>query len=131
MVELLLAVAILAFVFAGAMTLVARGFGVMDDSRLNTLAGQVLQSEMETLRLLNWAELSALAASETFSAEAEFAEAGFNRFTCTREIEADGTSMKKVTLTATWDSTNGQRRERSYVTFISQDGLNDYYVRSF
>jgi predicted signal transduction protein with EAL and GGDEF domain len=131
MVELLLAVTVLALVFASSVSLLAMGFRTLDDSRLNTLAAQVLQSEMENLRLMNWDQLGDLPARETFAAEADFASAGFERFSCAREIAAENANLKKITLTAAWNSTGGQTRERTYVTYIGRDGLNDYYYRSF
>lgn len=127
MVELLLAVTVLALVFASSVSLLAMGFRTLDDARLNTLAAQVLQSEMENLRLMNWAEIKELDASEKFAAEADFLAAGFDRFSCTREIAVESATLRMITLTAVWTSTGGQSRERTYVTYIGQDGLNDYY----
>jgi len=131
LIELMIAVMILGLVFASSMTLMAMGFQVLDDSRLNTLASQVLQSEMENLRLKNWLELSALPDHESFTPDLNVDGTGFERFSCTRDIEADGANLKKITLTATWSATRGQTRERRYVTFIGKDGLNDFYYRRF
>ncbi len=133
LVELVLAVAIVALVFASAMTLMGRGFQVLDDARLDTLASQVLQSEMEDLRLKNWSEITALLSSEDFTPDNGFATTSFSRFTCTRTVETvvDNDHLRKITLVATWHTTSGRARECRYLTFIGEEGLNDYYYRSF
>jgi hypothetical protein len=58
------------------------------------------------------------------------ASAAFNRFTCTRSVQAASfTDVKLVTLTVDWTSTSGQAKRLRYYTLIGKGGLNDYFYR--
>jgi prepilin-type N-terminal cleavage/methylation domain-containing protein len=132
LIEIMAAVFVLGLGIGGALLALRIGFGMVETARDQTLAAQLLQSQIETLRLKNWAELSALPREESFEIESNFDESVQNRFHCVRRIEEvrAGSQMKQVTLTVTWTTTNGVQRERQYYTRISRNGLNDYYYRS-
>ena len=107
------------------------GFRLLEDARLNTLASQVLQSEMERIRLRNWTQLSSLPANEPFAPETAFSAGTFHKFTCLRTISDIRSDMKQVKLTLTWRSMQGRLHTRSYITYVVREGLNDYYYRQF
>lgn len=123
---------VVGLIIGSSIILLRMGFSMVENAREQTLASQFLQSEIETLRLKNWAELSSLPREETFAIESEFDATVADRFTCVRIIEdlRSGANVKQVIIRATWTSTNGVQRELSYMTRIAKDGLNDYYYRS-
>ena len=127
--EVMASVAVLVLVFVSALGAITIGFRILEDARLSTLASQVLQSEMENLRLKNWSQLSDMPASSTFTVESSLGSDAFDKFTCRRAIRDVRTDLKQVVLTLTWISMGGQEHTRSYTTLISNDGLNDYYYR--
>lgn len=133
LVEVMAAATVMILIFVSSMAAITIGFRMLEDARMTTLAGQVLQSEMEDLRLMNWPTFDALPSNGTFSIQSSLSNASFNKFTCTRKISdlnADGT-MKEITVAVTWQATNGNQRVRQYKTYIGEDGLNDYYYRTF
>ena len=103
-----------------------------------TLAAQIMQSEMENIRLLNWAQLTALPASETVdiasivsSGSSSTLDATLNniisKFTCERTITTPKTDMREVTLTISWNGQDGRGHSNSYVTRYCKNGLYDFY----
>lgn len=127
LVEVMVAMTVLVLVFASTVSALTVAFRVVEDSRMDTLASQILQSEMENIRLKNWSEMEALPASDTFTVDSMLADASFHRFTCQRTVTNLGSNLKQVVLTASWTGTDGVPRTRRYLTYIGEGGLNDYF----
>lgn len=125
------AATVMILIFVSSVAAITVGFRILEDARMTTLAGQVLQSETEDLRLMNWVSIDALPASATFPIQSSLATASFNKFLCLRTISSVNADMKKITVSVSWQSTNGNKRARQYITYIARNGLNDYYYRSF
>ena len=128
-VEVMIAFGVMALIFFSSMVVLTRGFRMVEDARYNTLASQVLQSEIETLRLKNWSEVTALSASENFTINSDFSDAGFNGLTGTRTISSPRSDTRRITVSLSWKTSNQMTHSRSYVTYMSKNGLNDYFYR--
>lgn len=131
LVEVMAAMTVLILVMMSSIAAMTIGFRILEDARLSTLASQVLQSEVENIRLKNWAQLSALPASASFTVDSSLLTASFNKFNCTRSVSDLHADMKQVTVSLTWSSMDGRPHTRRYVTYIGKNGLNDYYYRKF
>lgn len=122
--EVMVAAAVLAFGIVSVVTVSQRGLQALDTARNLTAASQLMQSEMERLRLMSWAQLQALQDSgETTVA----LEGGGGRYTCTREIRDVKTGMKEITLVATWRGYDGRPHTARLITRYGRTGLNDYF----
>lgn len=132
LVEILMAIMVLAFGITGSLTAMRIGFDMVETARDQTMVAQVLQSEIETLRLMAWREISELPEEENFTIDSEFDATIGDRFTCIRRVQdvRSGVEIKDITLLVKWKTTNGVQRELSYKTRIARNGLNDYYSRS-
>lgn len=128
--EIAIATMVIGLVMASSMTGLRMGFALIETARYNTLASQILQSEMENLRLKNWSDIAALQ-DGNFEMDPSFQGTQAEKFTTTRSVEDVSTSLCKITLEVQWAAFNGATLSRRYVTFFSKDGLNDYYYRSF
>src|SRR3954471_24728441 len=62
-VEVTMAAFVLALGITTSITTMQYGMRMVDTARNMTLAGQIMQREMETLRLQNWTQIAALPAS--------------------------------------------------------------------
>src|SRR3954470_18211405 len=62
-VEVTMAAFVLALGITTSITTMQYGMRMVDTARNMTLAGQIMQSEMEILRLQNWSQIAALPAS--------------------------------------------------------------------
>lgn len=110
-----------------AIVALQRGFQALDTARHLTYASQVMQSELERLRLKSWAQLQALQdASDTTVAVT--ATAGLSpSFRCSRTIRDTKTEMKEITLVSAWNGYDGRPHSVRYVTLYSKTGLYDYF----
>jgi hypothetical protein len=127
LVEVAIGAFILVFVFLGALAALQLGFRLMEAARNTTLADQILQSEIEDIRLYNWTKVSSLVSPAPITVPAEVA----GQFSGTRTIEDVGggyTNMKRITVTVEWTSLSKQKKFRSYQTLFSEHGLTDYFV---
>ena len=97
-----------------------------------TLASQVLQSEMERIRLMDWGDLHALQGQQNVDLATVFTAntAITSRFTLVRtvsDVTAKVGEMKMIVLQATWTTTSGRSVSRSFTNYYTKNGLYDYY----
>lgn len=138
---------VMAFGLATSIIAMQSGFKTIDVARGTTLASQILQSEMERLRLMSWTSINALSTTvdttapypagspagvEMFDGATYFSSnpdiAG--KFTITRSVTADSTrpgDVLYITISVTWSSIDGRSHTRSFQSMYSKDGLYDYY----
>lgn len=145
--EVAMAGFVLTLAIAGSITTLQMGYRAIDNARYTTLAGQILQSQMEKLRLLTWAQLtdstSGPAAYTTFTPDVSASSTDqIKRFTTTtggagtcyqRISDAPSpfnTSMKDITLTAAWTGIDGKSHSLSYTTRYGKNGLSDFFYTS-
>ena len=131
LVEVMAGAMILGLVFGGAFTGVREGFTVMSNSRSTTRASQILQSEMENLRVMSWNDLVDLPAQSEFVPQTDFGSGFISQYTCTRSITDRKADQKEVVLRISWTDDKGISKSKQYLTFFSKGGLNDYYSRTF
>ena len=131
---------VLAMAIATAVTVLQHGLRAVDTARNMTLAGQIMQSEMEILRLQNWAQICALPEKATVDPTTTITSGNStsldstlstiaSRFTCTRTV-ADITgrvNIKLITLQVRWSGVDGRSHSVSYQTRYAKDGLSDYF----
>ena len=118
-----------------------RGMQAIDTARYTTLAGQILQSQMEKLRLLTWAQLTAPPPSagsgpgSTFTTDISSTVSGqLAQFTSLTQSITDApspfTNMKDITLTATWRGSDGRMHSLKYMTRYGRNGISDFFYTS-
>jgi prepilin-type N-terminal cleavage/methylation domain-containing protein len=127
LVEVIVASLVLGLVFISSIATMTYGYKLLENARFNTLASQVIQSEIETLRLRNWSQISALPAKEAITITKTMADAGFNRFTGWRAISSIRANTKAIVVAVQWTASSGRVHSRRYTTYMTKDGLNDYY----
>jgi type II secretory pathway pseudopilin PulG len=126
--EVTVATIVLVFAITSSITVMQSGFQALDTARNLTTAGQIMENEMESLRLKNWTQIQALqdAGNNTVAPNSNLGAAA-TRFICTRTISDFKTDMKQITLTTSWNGTDGRPHTVSYLTRYGKNGLNDYY----
>jgi prepilin-type N-terminal cleavage/methylation domain-containing protein len=130
LVEVMMAVFVLGLVVSSCLMALRVMFGQIEVVRNSTLAAQVLQSEMENLRLRNWVFIRSLTDGE-FLMDAEFGGTparSFQRHRYVRDVHED---LREMILEVQWTGTNGVTSTRRYSTYFAREGLNDYYYRTF
>ena len=138
--EVAMAAFIMALGISSSMLVMQTGFKALDVARDTTIASQILQSEMERLRLLPWNNTATVAgdsicelpATETvnlasmFSSSSDFTQ----KFTVTRAVAADPdrpNDVRYITISVRWRSYDGRTHTRSFRSMYAKNGLYDYY----
>lgn len=125
--EVMVAAVVLLFGLVTAITTMQRGLQAVDTSRHLALATQLMQTEMERLRLKSWAQLEELQDSgQTVVSLDGAAGAAAARFSCTRTITDAKEDMKEITLVTQWSGYDGRSHTARLVTRYGKNGLNDY-----
>jgi type II secretory pathway pseudopilin PulG len=123
---------IMAFGIATAILTMMSGFRSIDVARNMTLASQVLQSEMERVRLMSWSDIGTLPAKETVDLSSVFTSdpALANRYSLVRavtDVTGKTGEMKEILLVVSWENADGRSLSRQFRTYYTKDGLYDYY----
>ena len=154
LVEVALAATVMALVISTSITVLQYGFRAIDTARNTTVAGQVMQSLVEDLRMQTWTNITALPTTLTgtlstfdtvsghiqsgsFTGYSTAESAVLNRFTITRTVSdksgfaAYGTTtitMKEIVFTILWKGADGRSHTLQYTTYYAKDGLYAYYI---
>ena len=144
-IEVMIAATVMVLAISSSILVLQQGLRAIDTARYTTLAGQILQSQMEKLRLLTWTQLTNTTYGPSASAYATFtpditsiATAQVKRFfvgsevgKCSQSIVAApspyNSTMKKITLTAKWTGLDGRTHSLSYISFYGQNGISDFF----
>lgn len=108
------------------------GYRQLDLARGTTIAAQIIQSELERLRMMSYSDISALPASQTFDGATYFSSSSeiANKYTITRTVANNathGSDMKDITVSVTWTTSDGRSHTRSFTALYARNGLYDYY----
>jgi hypothetical protein len=131
LVEVTLAVAMLAMVITTSITTLQRALLNLDSARNLETASRIIQCEMEKERLLSWADVSNSNYQPTIDAAFLRLPSVAGRFSLSRTIALvpnRSSQMLQITLTATWRSYDGRTLSRSCTTYYGQNGLNAYFI---
>jgi hypothetical protein len=140
-VEVAMAAGVIALAIASSITVLGRGFASLDTSRCLSYASQIMQSELEKMRLTQWGNgttagtgssgVTAYPTSWTnVTIAPAFTTAGDvgSRMTMQRIAENVHTGMIKITIKITWSTYDNRRTmSRSYITYYGKNGLYDFF----
>jgi Tfp pilus assembly protein PilV len=132
--EVMMAFTILVAGICGCLGALQSGYKSVDTARCSTLAAQIMQSQIEKLRLKNWTEINAELGANTNIPVSDLVptDAGdvASRFTLSQTVAADASKvgMLNITLNVTWQGVGSTLHTRSLTTRYSRNGLYDYYL---
>lgn len=136
LVEVMAALTILLLVFLSSIAALNIGFKMLEEARASTLASQILQSEIENIRLRSWDEVQAMAADPAyrqFPVEINSELANFPKFECSCNfypVSGYETKLTEAVVTVAWSAKDGRSRTRRYMTLVAKDGISDFYYRA-
>jgi hypothetical protein len=111
------------------MQAITSGSEMLDVSRKQTIATQIMHGEIEKIRVSDWTQVSALPTSPTaITLNSSFQSVGTG-FQCTREISTVRTDLKQVSYRVTWVGNTGRTYSRSSSTYVGKNGLYVAYQR--
>ncbi len=152
--EVMVAFTVMLMGVSGSMMAITKSYVAIDQARCSTLAAQIMQSQIENLRLANWnylTELNPVAPRTTPcllqnnlnipllrtdsthpgllpDSAADMAQ----RFTLSQSIaidpDAGRENMLKIQLTVTWRGHGGVPHTRTFITRYCKEGIYNYYA---
>lgn len=129
----MMAATVMVLVITSSLTTMQRAFLSLDTARCITIAGQIMQSEFEKMRLRDWSVIGAYSTAETTVAlDPSFTShpSVGTRYSVVRNVTEISAVMRQITLTVSWRTVDGRRLSRSYTSYYGQNGLYDYYYNS-
>src|SRR3954468_20050192 len=121
LLEVMIASIVMILAITTAITTLQHGFQSVDSARNLTYASQVMQSEMERLRLKSWSQIQALQDSgATTVATSAVSGTATASFTCQRTIRDLKADMKEITLESSWRGYDGRSHVARFVTRYSK-----------
>jgi Tfp pilus assembly protein PilV len=130
LVEVLMAAVIMLVGVVGMIDAIKIGSEMLDLSRKQTIAIQIIHSEIDRVRLNSWTEVQQLPATLSYDLS-KIGFQGINQgFACTRVVSEVRTDLKKITYTVTWKGNTGRSYSRSSSTYVGKNGLYVAYQRS-
>ncbi len=129
LVEVIVSLLLLAITFSAAFGSYFLGMRILEESRQEVRATQIIQSELEAMRTMTWNDLGDLVTSTYITPEGEFVTKYADEFRVYRYIQTINSTQKRITLWVWWTNSNSQSTYRRFTTVFTKNGLNDYYYR--
>ncbi len=138
LIEVMAGAAVMALAIMTSIVTLQYGMRAIDTARYTTLAGQILQSQMEKLRLLTWTQLTdptygpGASANTTFTPDNTLSTPELGHFTTLTQTLTDAPApftgtMKDITLTAGWTDSFGRAHSLTYTTRYGKNGISDFF----
>ena len=136
LVEVMIAASVLVLCITSSLVALQFGMKAIDNARYTTLAGQILQSQMEKIRLLTWTQLTdpstgPVAATYFQPDISAVASEHIERFTCWQRIvpapSPFDATMRDVTLYAIWRGIDNKLHWLSYYSRYGRNGISDFF----
>jgi Tfp pilus assembly protein PilV len=129
-IEVAMAALIMGLVLATAVTTLQRAFISLQNARDLNIASQMLQSEMEKMRLADWTTVNGFTnASTIVTLDTAFTSNAYigNRFELSRSVADPKTDTRIITLLVTWRGADNRPLSRRLAMRYSRNGLYDYF----
>ena len=140
-VEVSMAASIMALVLGSSLSVMARGFNLLDSSRAVSYSSQIMQSEFEKMRLTAWGDGTAAGNGTTGVTSYPTTwtnvplDSGFygsgdmgSRMTMQRITAPVHDGMIQVSLKISWTTMDGRALSQNYVTYYGRNGLYDLFT---
>ena len=129
-IEVATAALIMGLVLATSITTLQRAFISLQNARDLNIASQMLQSEMEKMRLADWATVNSFTNSATpVTLDAAFTSNPYvgSRFSLSRTVSDPKTDTRIITLQVVWTAADKRPLSRRLAMRYSRNGLYDYF----
>ena len=123
--EILMGCGIVAVILGGTAITVGQAFSLHRKAKSEDIAVQILHSEMQHLRSLEWDEIDRLPSWGRFDPVRHSSIFPFGNFRSQRIITPRGDSEKEIRLIFTWkEGIVPEANKRQFVTYVTKDGYH-------
>lgn len=129
-IEVAMAALIMGLVLATAITTLQRAFISLQNARDLNIASQMLQSEMEKMRLADWTTVNSFTTTATtVTLDSTFTSNPYvgSRFALSRTVADPKTDTRIITLQVVWTGADRRQLSRRLAMRYSRNGLYDYF----
>lgn len=129
-IEVGIAALIMGAVLATSITTLQRAFISLQNARDLNIASQMLQSEMEKMRLADWDTVNGFTTSATtVTLDTAFTSNPYvgTRFALSRTVADPKTDTRVITLLVVWRGADNRQLSRRLSMRYSRNGLYDYF----
>lgn len=139
--EVSIATTIMALVLGSSISVMGRGFSSINSARAISYSSQLMQSELEKMRLTAWGDGTAAGNGTTgvsaypttltnVALDSSFYNAGDmgSRMTLQRIASDVHAGMIQVKLIIGWTTIDGRSLSRTYITYYGKNGLYDLFT---
>jgi hypothetical protein len=120
---------LMAIVFTAAFGTYFLGMRMVEDAREELRASQIIQSELEALRSLNWGDLDALPSIAPITPKGTLIQQFAKNYIAYRQVTSIDATQKRVIVYVWWINSRGVYTYQIANTIFTKGGLNDYYYR--
>lgn len=127
LIEALVATMILGLVLSAVLAVSSQSMRHMNDIRLRLRSSEVLQREMENIRVMNWSQIQSLPGTFTDPTDTlgryagTISQSAYDSYSGT-------TTVVRITLTVTWTNQVHRVLTNSLSTLVGNSGLNNYVM---
>jgi Tfp pilus assembly protein PilV len=147
LVEVMLGAGVLVIALIGMIQVIVSGSEMLDVSRKQTIAVQIIHGQIEQMRLLTWSQVEYLY-ENSGAIDVHAGDTSYNThtrrrfyfgsklpeiaedFTLTRTITDVRTDLKQITWTVTWTGNTGRTYSRTGSTYVGKNGLYVTFQRT-
>lgn len=130
LVEVMIAAAVMVGGIVGMIKVLVSGSEMLDVSRKQTVAMQIIHGQIDSVRLNDWTTVSGWGAGPTTVAISSSFQTVSQGFTCRRTVSTPKSNLRQVTFTVSWTGNTGRPYTRSGSTYVGKNGLYVTYQRS-
>lgn len=141
LLEVVFAAFVLTFAIGSSLIVITRCLAAADSARCISYASQIMQSELEKMRLEAWGDGTTAGTGTTGITSYPtipttinigsgfYGAGGFSSPPTIKRTAADvHTGMIKITFVITWTTFDRRTLSRSYITYYGKNGLYDFFV---
>lgn len=131
LVEVIVGTVLMAIVFTSSYAAYFLGMNLVEDAREELRASQIIQSELERMRTMNWDAINSINAITLVNPQGDFIKKFSGDYRAYREVKdiSGETDLKLVRIFVWWTNSRGQRTYQVFNTVMTKEGLNDYHYR--
>jgi prepilin-type N-terminal cleavage/methylation domain-containing protein len=129
LVEVIISMVLMAIVFTAAFGAYFLGMRMVEDAREELRASQIIQSELEALRSLNWGDLDDLPSMSPVNPQGSMIQQFAKNYIAYRQVTSIDATKKRVIVYVWWINSRGVYTYQIANTIFTKRGLNDYYYR--
>ena len=128
LIEAVIASVIMTLVLGSVIGIVGHSIRYLSDIRRTSRSSQILQQQMENIRLLTWSQIQALPSSFSDPSDTNHLYSG-QMITSTFDSYSGTTTVMAVTLMVTWtNQTSNRVLTNKLTTLVCNGGLNKYIL---